>query len=167
RSTHLEDVIGVLEAAKPGTDGDTDIARVLQTIAERVRRRSMIVLISDMLDTDPQVGHLLHVLRSRKMDGVVLHLVDRDELTLPYEGLTLFEGLENEGRLLVDPDDIRESYQAAFAEHLDLVRDVCRQASIEYHRVVTDTPFEEPLLEMLHGRSSRALRARGARGAMM
>lgn len=151
RTRHLDDLISVLERPIPAGQG-TSIEEALNTIAERVRRRSMIVLISDMLDASQQTQHLLRVLRSRRMDVALFHLVDPHEMTLPYEGLTEFEGMEGDGRLLVDPDDIRSTYQAMFAEHLEQVERLSRESQVDYHRVVTDVPFDKPLLGLLNTR---------------
>lgn len=159
RSTHLDDMLHLLEQLRPA-DRPTDLAAVLEQLAERLKRRSLVVVVSDMLDRNPRVGHLLHVLRSRRMDVVLFHLVDPAELALPFEGLTLFEGLEDDGQLLVDPDDIRAAYQQVFDEHLESVQRICRQAQIEYHRAVTSTPYDAPLLAMLRGRARLRLRGR-------
>lgn len=155
RSRHLDDLITLLKEIPTSGEQGTSLEQALGTVAERVRRRSVIVLISDMLDGSDQVQHLLKVLRSRRMDVVLFHLIDPDELTLPYEGLTMFEGLEQDGSLLVDPDDIRDAYQAMFQEHLDSIEQTCRETAIDYHRVVTDRPFEGPLLDLLMKRRGR------------
>ncbi len=131
------------------------MASALSAVAERVRRRSLVVVVSDMLDTNEATGRMLGVLHARKMDVALIHLIDPDELTLPYEGLTLFEGMEDDGRLLVEPDDIRESYVAALEDHLAEIERTCQQAQIDYYRVVTTTPFEQVLLELLQRRSRR------------
>jgi uncharacterized protein (DUF58 family) len=151
RTRHLDDLLHTLEApTKQGTA--TSLQRALDMIAERVRRRSLVVVISDMLDTSAPAGHLLRVLRSRGMDVALFHIIDPDELTLPYEGLTQFEGLEGDGSLLVDPDDIRATYQGMFQAHLDEVAKTCAESQVDYHRVLTTTPFEQPLLDLLNSR---------------
>ncbi len=154
RATQLDDVLSLLDAVTPGARA-TNVAGALSSVAERVRRRSLVVLISDMLDTNEATGRMLGVLHARKMDVALLHLIDPDELTLPYEGLTLFEGMENDGHLLVEPDDIRESYVAALEEHLFGIKRTCQQSHIDYYRVVTTTPFEEVLLDLLQRRKQR------------
>jgi uncharacterized protein (DUF58 family) len=151
RTRHLDDLINILE--QPTAEhAPTSLQRALDTIAERVRRRSVIIVLSDMLDTTSSAGHLLRVLRSRGMDVALFHVIDPDELTLPYEGLTQFEGLEGDGMLLVDPDDIRATYQQLFREHIDGIARTCQESQVDYHRVVTTTPFDEPLLAFLNSR---------------
>lgn len=151
RSNHLDDILRILEKIE-AAGRPTNTVAALNAVAERVRRRSLIILISDMLETAEEVGHLLRVLRSRKMDVVLFHVVDPHEITLPYEGLTLFEGLEGEGDVLVEPDDIRDGYVALMKEHFDTLERVAREAHMDYHRVLTTEPYEDALLALLASR---------------
>ncbi|MEO1272501.1 MAG: DUF58 domain-containing protein [Myxococcota bacterium] len=150
KSTHMTDVLHILESL-PGA-GRTDIAVALQALAERLRRRGMLVLISDMLDDAERVMTIAQVMRKRRQEVVMFHLIDPAELDLPYEGLTIFEGLEGEEELLVDPDDIRDRYREEMRAHLDQIERDCREGDIEYFRVVTTRPLEQVLLDFIVGR---------------
>lgn len=152
KTSHLDDVLQVLERM-PGA-GRTDIARALQAMAERVRRRAMLLLVSDMLDDAPRVMNIAKVMRKRRQEVAVFHIVDPAELTLPYEGLTIFEGLEGEEDLLVDPDDVRERYREEMAAHVGAIERECREGDIEYFRVLTTTPIEQVLIDFIVGRLS-------------
>jgi hypothetical protein len=112
----------------------------------------MVVLISDLLEFGEDLLSMARILRRRGMEVVVFHIIDRAEFELPLEGLTLFEGLEGEGDLLVDPDDIRTAYQEAFIAHADRMKQLCGAADIEYLRAPTDKPIEEILLSFIQGR---------------
>ncbi len=151
KNSHLEDLFRLLEA--PATRGrGTDLAAALGRIAERAPRRSVVLLFSDLLDTAAAALNMAKVLRRRKHEVVVFHLVDPAELSLPFEGLTLFEGLEGDGSLLVDPDDIRARYQDELGRyHAGLARE-CRESDIEYWRVLTNTPLDQTLLDFLYAR---------------
>jgi uncharacterized protein (DUF58 family) len=150
KTSHLDDVLQVLERL-PGA-GRTDIAVALQSMAERLRRRGLVVLLSDMLDDAQRVMNIAKVLRKRRQEVVVFHVMDRAELELPYEGLTLFEGLEGEGELLVEPDDIRARYQEELTAHIRGIERECRDGDIEYFRVMTTQPFEGVLLDFIAAR---------------
>lgn len=158
KRTHLDDVVRVLERLEGGVGRRTDLAAALSAMAERVRRRSLVVIISDMLDHSPEVMNLAKVLRRRRQEVAIFHLVDPAELELPYEGLTIFEGLEGEEELLVDPDDLRDRYQQEMAAHLEALARGCREGDIEYQRVLTTTPLERVLLDFVEGRLVRARR---------
>ena len=150
RRTQIEDICRVLDEA-PGA-GRTSIPNALSRIAERVYARSLVVLVSDLLDTSEEMLTLAKVLRRRGMEVVIFHVLDRAEWELPFEGLTIFEGMEGEEELLVDPDDIRSAYQAELKAHCEMVQAACTSADIEYFRTLTDQPIEGVLLDFLRGR---------------
>jgi uncharacterized protein (DUF58 family) len=150
KSRQLDDVLQVLEAM-PG-DGGTDIAAALNAMAERVRRRGLMMIFSDMLDDADRVMNIAKVMRKRRQEVAIFHLLDPAELDLPYEGLTIFEGLEGEGELLVDPDDVRDQYTKEFAAHIGTIERECRDGDIEYFRVMTTSPLEGVLLDFIAGR---------------
>ena len=149
----LDDICQVLDTA-PGS-GRTSIGAALSRVAERVFARSLVVLASDFLETGDDVLTLAQVLRRRGMEVVLFHIIDRAEWTLPYEGLTLFEGLEADGDLLVDPDDVRDAYQSYFRENADAVVRTARRGDLEYFRAYTDEPVESVILEFLRTRRRR------------
>ncbi len=151
KTTHLDDVLRVLEQI-PG-EGGTDIAAALQAMAERVRRRSIMMIFSDMLDDAPRVMNLARVMRKRRQEVVIFHIIDPAELELPYEGLTIFEGLEGEEDLLVDPDDLREQYRLEMAKHVQGIEKACREGDMEYFRVMTTQPLEQVLTDFILGRT--------------
>ncbi len=150
KNRHLDDVLQVLDSI-PGT-GRTDIARALSSMAERVRRRGIMMVFSDMLDDADRVMNIAKVMRKRKQEVVVFHVMDPAELDLPYEGLTIFEGLEGEGELLVDPDDVRDQYAKEMRAHIDHIQRQCLDGDIEYFRTLTTTPLEQVLLDFISGR---------------
>jgi uncharacterized protein (DUF58 family) len=150
KNRHLDDVLQVLDAI-PGT-GRTDIARALSSMAERVRRRGIMMIFSDMLDDAERVMNIAKVMRKRRQEVVVFHVMDPAELELPYEGLTIFEGLEGEGELLVDPDDVREQYGKEIRAHIDAIKRQCLDGDIEYFQVLTTNPLEQVLLDFISGR---------------
>ena len=122
-SSHLEEIFALLESLPQGGKG-THIGEALARIAERAPRRSLVFLFSDLLDTRPAAMSMAKVLRNRRHEVIVFHLIDPAELSLPFEGLTQFQGMEDDGELLVDPDDIRARYQeelSAYHEGIERV----------------------------------------------
>lgn len=151
KTTHLDDLFFLLEGLSG--EGPTSLVKALKTIAERTSSRAQVFIFSDMLDADDEVLTLLQVLRKRRYDVSVFHVLDEAEITLPYEGLTHFEGMEYEGELLVDPDDLRDRYLAAMEEHLKRVKTACEESNIEYVRFLTREPIEEVALRFLRRRA--------------
>lgn len=150
RKGHLDDLFYLL-SNQPGA-GPTGLEHALKTIAERANRRSVVLLFSDFLDADSAALSLLGALRHRRLDVAAFHVVDPAEVTFPYEGMTLFEGLEDEGKLLADADDLRDAYLEKIRAHMDEVQRVCEQAQIEYFRFPTTQAIEATCLTFLRGR---------------
>jgi uncharacterized protein (DUF58 family) len=149
RSGHLNDLLTALDGVQ--AEGRTDLPRALAYLSEVVQRRAMVVLFSDLLGTDDEVRHLLRGLRARKHDVVVFHLLDKDELTLPFEGTTIFESMEDEQKLVADPGDVRKAYLAELAKFIDGYRSALREGDVEYHLVDTSEAPAEVLLRFLTG----------------
>jgi uncharacterized protein (DUF58 family) len=153
KQSQLDDLFKLLEE-RPRKRG-TNLTRALSMMAERGKRRSLVFLLTDFLDTSSEALSTAKVLRRRKFEVVVFHLVDPSELSLPFEGLTVFEGMENDGEILVDPDDIRERYQQEFQDYLRHVERECRESDIDYWRVTTSTPIDTVLLRLIMSRERK------------
>ena len=156
RSGHLNDLLTALDGVR--AEGRTDLGRAIAYLSEVVQRRSLIVLFSDLLGAAREdVRHLLRGLRARKHDVVVFHLLDRDELTLPFEGTTIFESMEDQQKLLADPGDVRKAYLAELELFIEGYRKGLAEGDVEYHLVDTTQPPAEVLVRFLTG----AWRTRG------
>jgi len=151
RPSHLTDLTDALAALAPG--GKTDLGRAVAYVSDVARRRSLILLFSDLLETGYQAVHLLRGLQARRHDVVLFHLLDRDELTLPFDGPTLFEGMEDDRTLLADPSSVRRAYLAEIARFTDGCRRSCAEGDVEYHLVDTARAPSEVLLDFLRGRA--------------
>src|SRR6478752_4907980 len=136
RGGHLADLLQSLDALDAG--GKTDLPRALSYVSEVAQRRSLIVVISDLLDDGKgEVRHLLRGLRARKHDVAVFHVLDRDELTLPFEGTTVFESMEDDRRLLAEPADVRKAYLREVERFVEGYRRGLAEGDVEYHLVDT------------------------------
>jgi uncharacterized protein (DUF58 family) len=149
RSGHLNDLLTALDGVE--AHGRTDLPRALAYLSEVVQRRALVVLFSDLLGTDDEVRHLLRGLRARKHDVVVFHLLDKDELTLPFEGTTIFESMEDEQKLLADPGDVRKAYLGELDKFVDGYRSALREGDVEYHLVDTSDAPADVLVRFLTG----------------
>ncbi len=165
RTTHLHDLLGVLDQTiTRGGGGDESPADALARIAEITRRRrALIVLASDLFDPDDRTLTALAQLRAQRHDVSVLHVLDPHELAFPYDGLTMFESLENDHKLLVNPAAVRKDYLAKMEAFLGGCRDTLAAAGVDYHQVPTDRPLERTLLDLLVARSRYRI-GPGARG---
>ncbi len=149
RTKHLEDLFQVLDGL-PGT-GFSSLTHALKEVAERAKPRSKILVFSDMLEADEESMSMLAVLRKRKYDVSMFHVLDKTELEFPFEGMTNFVGLEGEGDLLIDPDDVRVEYKKLVNEHIKFIEDSCNAQRVQYSQFFTTDPIEEVVLEFLRG----------------
>jgi uncharacterized protein (DUF58 family) len=151
-SAHLQNVLTALEQARP--QGKTALAEVLRFMSEMARRRSMIFLFSDLFDADPAVTDLLKQLRSRQHEVVIFHLLDHDEVDFPFDELTIFESMEDDARLLVDPPSVRPTYLRELRQFIEGFEQRARESNLEYRTVDTSAPVGDTLLAFLERRQS-------------
>src|SRR5262249_30466808 len=119
------------------------------------RRRSLVLLVSDLFDPAPDLAAMLRRLRVQRHDVAVVQLLDPDELELPFEGITLFESLEDDRRLLADPRSIRTAYLRELGSFLDRMRRDLAEGDVEHFLVPTAQPLERTLLDFLTVRGRR------------
>ncbi len=148
---HLREILTQLERAKPGET--TGIAKPLHDVAEMVKRRGLIVLVSDLFDEPAEVMRGLLHFRHRRHEVIVFHLVDPDEVSFPFRGLTSFKDLETGQRMEVLPEAVRNEVRDAFAAFVDGYRKACAEARIEYVLADTSVPFETLLAAFLTKRA--------------
>jgi len=145
--SYLSQLFSVLIDLQPA-DG-TDLSANLHAIAERIRKRSLIILISDLLD-DPEktIAGLKHF-TSRHHEVLVFHITDPMEEEFSFRRETEFVDAETGEKLTVTPWQIRREYKAAYSEYVDALRAGCHQYRIEYIPVNTSTPLNDLLLKYL------------------
>jgi uncharacterized protein (DUF58 family) len=160
---HLDAIVKTLNVSKPKEK--TDIGKILRRVAEATAARGMVVIFSDFLvDREPLIKGL-EMLRHRRQDVMVFHVLDDDEITFPFAGTTRFEGLEEQPQLLCDPRSLRDGYLEALEEYLVEVRRGCSKLGIDYTLVKTSDYLDAVLSRFLHQRmavrSSAKARAQG------
>src|SRR5262245_31087748 len=122
--------------------------------------RGVVVLFSDLLCDREPLFKGLEMLRHRRHDVVVFHVLDDDEMAFPFAGMTRFEGMEELPHLLCDPRALRDGYLEALQEYLDEVRRGCSRRGVDYLLVRTGEPLETILAKFLHYRLQRGTRGR-------
>jgi uncharacterized protein (DUF58 family) len=153
RTGHLHALLLALEKMRPGSQ--SDLGRPLRQLAEALTKRSLVVLISDLLDDpEPAIKGLRH-LKVRGTDVIVFQLLDPNELTFPFRGASKFRDLENAEEVLVDPATVRKAYLRELAGlTLRLDREL-RGAGIDYLQLDTSQPLDFALLAYLAARERR------------
>ena len=148
---YLTQILHALENRGPG--GETNVGKILDDIAGQIKRRGLIILVSDLLDEPAQILKGLRQFRFKGNDVIVFHLMDPAELNLPFDGNILFEDLEAANlRVITDPRTIRTTYQQVINEFIAEVRKQCHDNAIDYQLISTATPLDQALASYLSWR---------------
>ncbi len=154
RSGHLKSVLLALSRLPAGTG--SDVSKPMHQLAEALSRRSMSVVISDLLDDPEQVIAGLKHLRFRGTDVIVFHVLDRAELTFPFEQPARFKDMETDAEVLAAPLAVRKEYLRRLHDMQGLYRRELRGAGIDYVPLDTSMPLDTALLAYLSTRARRA-----------
>lgn len=149
----LDAITKSLDLSRPQTpDKATDVLKALRRVAEAAHSRGMVILFSDLLTEREPVFKGLEMLRHRRHDVMVFHILDEDELTFPFGGLTRFEGMEELPNLFCDPKALRQGYLEALEEYLVEVRRGCTRMGVDYTLIRTTDYLDAVLSRFLFGR---------------
>jgi uncharacterized protein (DUF58 family) len=149
-SGHLFAILKELEDEKPG--GETSAGSILQELAGSLKRKGLLLLISDLLDKPEDVIRGLKQLRSKGNDLLVFHVLDRDELEFPFKDPTLFLDMEEEIQLLTDPHAIRSAYLKAIHTLIENYRESCTKNLMDYSLLDTSIGLDRALVRYLKWR---------------
>jgi len=151
--TQLDAMTKALAVSRPAEK--TDVLKVMRRVAESVPARGVVVLFSDLLTDRDQLFKGLEMLRHRRHDVTVFHILDDDELTFPFGGMTRFEGLEEMPHLFCDPRALRDGYLEALEEYLVEVRRGCTRMGVDYALVRTSDYLDAVLSRFLFSRMAK------------
>jgi uncharacterized protein (DUF58 family) len=150
---HLKGIFDRLEGLDPtGADGP---AQALGRLGGTLKRRGLVVLLSDLMDEPEELLRALGLLRGRGHDVIVLQLLDRGELQLRRQGPSIIEDMETGERLTTDVDELRGEYAEAIRRHVDVLHDGCVGRGMDHELMVTDMPLGKALTAYLARRRKR------------
>jgi uncharacterized protein (DUF58 family) len=153
RPGHLSAILHALDRQQ--AERRTDSAPPMNTLAEALTRRGLVVLISDLLDEPARVVKGLKHFRYRGCDVLVFHVLDHAELTFPFDRPTRFKDLEDSSELLANPARVRDQYLANVTAFVETYRRELGAAGIDYQVLDTSQPLDQALLTYLATRSRR------------
>ena len=146
---HLHSLLATL--ARLRSHGGTGVAVALKRAGTLLRRRGMVIVLSDFYEEEIALAEIRRLARSGH-DVIVIHVMAREELTLPHSGPVEFEDLETGATLLASPDLIRSTYETNLRAFLTRVEQAVVREGIDYLRVVTGAQLEPALRRFLIGR---------------
>jgi len=132
----------------------TNVGDTLHRLAERFKRRCLIILISDLYDDPEAVMRALHHFRSRKHEVILFHVFDRAEIEFPFKETMRFVDMETGERLQIDPSYVREDYKRQIEEFIEFYRRSCADCQIDYVYTHTSVPYDLMLSRYLHKRGN-------------
>jgi len=144
---YIKDIIFALSDIKTGDD--TNITNALHTIAERIKRRGLIIIVSDLLDDPEKVISGMQHLRYNKHEIIVFHIVDDQEIDFNFKGEYIFEDLESKQKIKADSRYIQQEYLDQIEEQHTFFKNRFYENHIDYVRVRTSEPIESALSEYL------------------
>ena len=158
RPSQVRRILEVLDRAKPGAD--TDAAAVLHDVAERIPRRGLVFLISDLFDDPERIVEALHHFDFRQHELVLFHVMADEELNFPFSGYQQFRDLEKSvPTLRIDPQAVRASYLERVGKFVRGIEAACGNLRADYVPVNTKNPLRQTLLRYI-GRRMHAKRVR-------
>ncbi len=137
----------------------TGTGRILEQLASKIGRRSLVILLSDFFDDLAGLKRGLRALRFRKHDVICAQLLDPQEIVFPFEDITMFKGLEEAGELLTEPRALRDGYLQVLGEFTDQLKRTCRAMNVDFARFNTGAPLDVPLSAFLAQREAMMARA--------
>ena len=149
-SSHLNTVLLNLE--KPEIGSDTAISMVLHEMAERIKKRGLVILISDLMDDQESILSGLKHFRHNKQEVILFHILDRKELDFEFNTRTRFKDMESGSQLTTEPWHIKKAYKKRILRLQDKYKKQCREQLIDYVPLFTDQSLDIALNSYLNKR---------------
>jgi uncharacterized protein (DUF58 family) len=137
---HINEMCRQLEHLKTGRV--TSLAKPFHDLAEMIKRRGLIIVISDLYDEESEVIKALRHFRHKKHGVILFHVLDAAELEFPFTKLTQFLDLETGEKYQVDPRSVREAYLAELRAFIDRYKKACSDSDTEYVLTDTSVPYD-------------------------
>ncbi len=147
RLTHLKLLLKTLTKSEPSEK--TSITNAAINLASLIRKRNLIIVLSDLLEDPEEVIRALKLLKARKNEVIVFHILDPDELNFEFGKESLFRDMEDGSKIPVNPQNVRELYEERFNRFLARYRLGFASNRIDYSLISTVTPYYKALSEYL------------------
>ena len=151
KQSYLSELMRTLDSTEPSNT--TGTAAALDEIAERIRRRGLVVVISDFFDDTQSVLKALSHFRHKNHDIIVFQLLDPKELDFKFGPAAHFIDMETAEEMVTQPQQIQKSYAEAMHTFTQNLKKGCRNLNVDYNLIVTNDPFDKALREFVAKRS--------------
>ena len=148
--SHLNTLLNVLDVKSPGVD--TKIEPVLHEMAERIKKRGLVIIISDLFDEPKNIMNGLKHFRHSKQEVILFHVLDRNELEFDFNTRTKFIDMESGEEITTDPWHVQNDYKNLIKGLQDYYKSECRLNLIDYVPLFTDDSLDKGLSEYFNKR---------------
>jgi uncharacterized protein (DUF58 family) len=148
--SHIRQLVHVMEQSH--ADKKTAMGPIFHDLAERFKKRGIVVILSDLFDDVASIMTGIKHFRHRRHEVIVFHIIDPDEREFPFRQTTKFLGLEQLPEVVTDPRRLRQAYLREFENFLRSVSLGCRSQQVDYVPIMTDQPLDIALSCYLSGR---------------
>ena len=152
-TAQLSRVIDALERSAP--KGASGVTQAMHEVADRLGRRSLVIVVSDALAPVPKLREGLARLRHDRHETILIQVLDRDEVQFPFRTWSRFRGLEGERPQLLEPALIRKTYLDNFRRHRRELEETCRALGAEFYSFVSEKPLIDSITFFLRRRAGR------------
>jgi uncharacterized protein (DUF58 family) len=151
RRSHLRQLMATM--VRQGPSGGTDVPASLRGVVRKLKRRGMVVLISDLIDDPEETLKSIRLLAGHRHDVLVFHVQDATELEFSFEGAALFRDMETGEEMEIDPASLRASYLEQMQKLCDFYRKGLAEMGIDYQMINTRVPYDQALSAYLRRRT--------------
>ena len=153
-ASQLQLIYQILNGIQP--EKKTDSGRIFHEVAQRIQKRSLVIILSDLFDDAESLISGLKHLHHHKHDVSVLQIIDPAEQEFPFQDSTLFQGLEGMQDFLADPNSLRDAYREEFEQFNSRIHDMVHKMEIDISLIRTDEMLDRALSNFLHHRQKWA-----------
>ena len=146
-SAHMRMMLEMME--RRNNEPKTNLANTFHDLAERIKRRGMLIILSDLFNDPDTILRGLQHFRHRKHEVIVFHVLDRDEISFPFKDSSVFEGMEGEEAIPAEPNALRREYLKIFGEYIEALKKGCRELNMDYQQLPTDLPIDAAISRYL------------------
>ena len=147
KSNHIKSLFSIMEKSKPGSD--TNIGNILHISAESMKKRGLVILISDFFDDLESIMSGIKHYRYKGNEVILFHILDPQELKLDFNERIEFVDLETQESITTDPWHIQNDYNKEMKKFIAALKLQCKQNKVDHSLITTETPVEVALFDYL------------------
>ena len=148
---YLREILKSLSSAKPSETTNTAVC--LNSVAEKIKKRGLVIVISDLFDDVQSIISALKHFSYNKNEVIVFQILDPLERSFAFGRDAIFRDMETEEEMTTQPYQIQKAYKLAMEEFNNTIKRECLNSNIDYNLIETTEPFDKALFSYIQKRS--------------